>query len=316
VVAAEFSLSENGALAYHLGAPGSSETLELVGPNGRTTVTLPEAGTLDEPVFSPDGGRIALRLVTPSRNDIWVFDRAQETFELLTTEGQNFFPIWTPDRRRIAFQSEREGAPGAIYWAPADGSGTAELLFRQPFPVVPASWLPGGKSLVFAALGSDRGGTDIGVFSVGDTVPRWLVATPFNERQPQVSPDGRWLAYTSNRSGDPEVYVQAMSGEGGRVRVSAGGGHSPRWAPDGRALYFVSNAQLIAATVTPEGDFRVTGRATRFTGVTDINEQNSNYDIHPNGTEVLIINQQGDSQAQMVWILNWPEILRAKRAAR
>jgi hypothetical protein len=78
----------------------------------------------------------------------------------------------------------------------------------------------------------------------------------------------------------------------------------------------VSNAQLIAATVTPEGDFRVTGRATRFTGVTDINEQNSNYDIHPNGTEFLIINQQGDSQAEMVWILDWPEILRARRAAR
>ena len=319
VSAAEFTLSASGGLAYQPGAFGANETLDLAGPSGRVEVPLPPSGNIEEPVFSPDGRRIALRLDVGTRNDVndvWVFDRDQGTLERVTVEGSNSNHAWTPDGRRIAFQSVRQGTPGAIYWTPSDGSGSAELLFSAGYSVLPSSWLRDGRSLVFTATNRPGTGMDIGIIAVGDTVPRWLVETTFDERQPQVSPDGRWLGYTSNRSGDPEVYVQAMNGEGGRVQISTAGGNSPRWGPDGRTLYFVSNGVVVAATVAPGNEFRITERVARVEGITDLNPNNVNYDVHPGGKEILLINHGGGATTRLVWVLDWPEIIRAMGTGR
>jgi serine/threonine-protein kinase len=307
---ADFALSGDRGLAYQIGVGPGAEILDIVGPNGRAEVPLPETGDLEDPSFSPDGRRIALvnTNVGPN-NDIWVFDREQGTLSRLTVEGNHQSTVWTRDGRRIAFHSDRDGV-GQMYWKPFDGSGVAELLLTTDYSAHPQSWLPDGRSLLF--IGDREGtGNDIGVVTVGDSAPTWILATEFEENQPQASPDGRWMAYTSDLSGEREVYVQALSGEGARHQVSTNGGSSPRWSPDGRTLYFVSNETLVAADLVTEPEFRVTSRDERFGGVTDLHTYNLNYDIHPNGEEFLVIDQSGGpAGGGLVWILDWTEIVR------
>jgi serine/threonine-protein kinase len=306
---AEFAFSRARGLAYQPGTASGSEALAIVGPTGRVQVPLPESGNLEDPSFSPDGRRIALRFTNVgATQDIWVFDRDQGTLSRLTVQGNHRSTAWTPDGRRVAFRSDRDGVP-RMYWKPFDGSGPAELLLASEYEADPQSWLPDGRTLLF--LG-DREGTDddIGLLSVGDTIPTWILATEFEERQPQASPDGRWMAYTSDLSGEFEVYVQALSGEGGRYQVSTNGGTSPRWSPDGQTLYFVSNATLVAASVVTDPEFRVTSRQDRFDGITDLNGNSVNYDVHSNGEEFLVIDQSESTGARLVWILDWTQIVR------
>ncbi len=176
---------------------------------------MPEQGNLQDPTFSPDGRRIAMRFTRLGESqDIWIFDRDQETLERLTDEGTlNETPVWTPDGARIAFSSSRDGGPGQLYWQPADGSGPAQQLLATDFRAIPGSWSPDGQTLAFQAL---RGSWDVGLLTLGDSTPRWVLESEFDEVHPQLSPDGQWLAYTSDRSGEQEVYVQATSGEGAR----------------------------------------------------------------------------------------------------
>ncbi|MFB3112060.1 MAG: hypothetical protein ACE10G_08505, partial [Gemmatimonadales bacterium] len=123
--------------------------------------------------------------------------------------------------------------------------------------------------------------------------------------------------YSSNRSGEREVYVEALSGEGGRTKISTNGGESPRWSPDGKILYYVMDGALIAATLQTAPEFRVTNRTEVAYEFTDNNFENVNYDIHPNGEEFLAISQGGTGPTMpIVWILDWLEIVRRMETGR
>ncbi|MEE8147272.1 MAG: hypothetical protein V3T24_06685 [Longimicrobiales bacterium] len=275
---------------------------------------MPEQGNLEDPAFSPDGRRIAMRIVDLGESqDIWIFDRDQETLERLTVEGDvNETPVWTPDGIRIAFSSRREGGSGELYWQPADGSGPAEQLLATDFRAIPGSWSPDGQTLAFQGL---RGSWDVGLLtlgdSTGDATPRGVLESEFDEVHPQLSPDGQWLAYTSDRSGEQEVYVRATSGESARYPVSTNGGHSPRWSPDGNTVYFAVGEAVMAASVSTDGGLRVTTRVQRYEGVNDLNPITSvNYDVHPDGEEFVHIRIGSDQAGRpLIWILNWPEIV-------
>ena len=174
----------------------------------------------------------------------------------------------------------------------------------------PGSWFPDEPTVAFQA---NRDSWDIGFLTVGDSIPRWVLETEFDEIHPQVSPDGAWLAYTSDRSGSREVYVVAASGEGGQYTVSTNGGSAPRWAPDGSALYYVASGTLVAASFSTDGGFRVNERANVFDGVTDLSNVAPNYDVHPDGEDFVVINQgdgSPDGVTRLIWILNWPEIIQ------
>lgn len=314
----EFAVSQNGALAYHTGRGASGETLALVTATSRLPISLPESGNLEGPAFSPDGRRIAMRMVgLGDAQDIRVFDRDQGTLDRLTVEGAiNRAPLWTSDGRRIAFASNRDG-PFNLYWKPFDGSGPAERILETDYSTFPSSWLPDGRTLVFNAV-REGTGWDIGRVTVGDSAPTWILSSEFDEYHAQVSPDGLWLAYTSNLSGEVEVYVQAVNGQGARYRISTNGGWSPRWSsPDGEMLYFVSDGNLIAASLQTDPEVRVTERTELFGGVTDLQQWNVNYDVHPSGEGFLVIDQGGGTSGrQIVWILDWLEIVREMETGR
>ncbi len=310
----QFSSSRSG-LAYSAGSV-PPQPLIVQGNEGPGEVPLREGGNLEDVVFSPDGRRIAFRVDDlGDSQDIWIFDRDQNTQSRLTVEGfRNMIPVWTPDGDRVAFMSHREGFPqGQIYWKPADGSGPAERLVGTEYQEFPGSWLPDGNTLAFAA--TRDGSRDVGLFTLGDSEPRWVLESEFFEGQPQISPDGRWLAYSSDRSGQQQVYVEAINSDGSRVQVSTDEGHSPRWDPRGTVLYYAeagegTSGTIVAAEVETDGPFLVTSRQFLFS-TTDLNSGlSANFDVGPNGEEFVYIGSEDADGINLVWILNWPEIVR------
>ena len=316
----EFAVSATGSLVYLPASGDQGEVLRIAGLRGRTAVPLPgrEGGNYEEPAVSPDGRRIALRLSNSGGSgrleDIWLLDRQQGTLERFTVGGGNV-PVWSRDGRSIAYTAVDSGphGPAGLYVRAADQTGAPRLVLRGGNQFA-GSWLPDGRTLLFQAQGLPRTFVDIGSIAVGDSAPRWLVATEFRERHPQVSPDGRWLAYTSDRTGQSEINVQPLSTEGGRIQVSTGGGTAPRWSPDGRTLFYVEGTSIVAATLAPGPSFRVTARRTVVEGgLTDLNGTNSNWDVLSNGREFLFIDQLGGETARPVWMLDWPALASSMR---
>ena len=318
----EFALSAQGGMAYQSARAGAAESLIITGPSGSSSVPLVNARNLEDPAFSPDGRRIAIRLnEVEDTDDIWIWDRDQQTLARLTTEGGvNVSPVWTHDGARIAFGSDwdNRGGENQMYWQPSDFSGAAERLLEKDFYANPVSWSPDDQTLAFIAYRENN--FDIGLLTPGDSTPRWLLPSEFNESQPQWSPDGQWLAYSSDRSGTQEVYVQAVATAGVIPTVSTNGGSSPRWSPTKNELYYVpAPGTVMAATFSTENGFRVTGRTEAFNGVDDVNPVVSiNYDVAPDGGEefVHITHESTGSSLSLVWILNWPEIVRGMTSCR
>jgi Tol biopolymer transport system component len=193
----EFALASNGALAFHPGVEPFGESLAIVGSGDPVYIYDPASETHEEPAFSPDGRRVALMLGFPTRN-VWVYDRDLKLLDRFTVDGSGRSPVWTRDGTHLTFTSERDGGPTQLYRRRADRSAEAERLLVSDFPAFPGSWLPGDRTLAFQA---QRESWDIGFLTVQDSSVEWVLASEFNEIQPQVSPDGRWLAYASDRSG-------------------------------------------------------------------------------------------------------------------
>ena len=238
--AAQFSLATTGDLFY---APGSVEPPLLTSlvwfdrKGNATPVTGPRNMFRFGPRVLPDGVRVAFSELYVNK-DIWIFDTARGTEDRASFEGQNAFPIFAPNGSQFAFRSDREG-PQQIFLSDGVNLRDAKRLTSGPFDV-PSSWTADGKELLFTRGYTSLGGnTDIYAVSVDqpDKV-RPVVATPADERAPEISPDGKWLAYTSNDSGRLQIYVQPYPGPGPRVTVTTGGADDPAWSKNSNELFY------------------------------------------------------------------------------
>jgi Tol biopolymer transport system component len=209
---------------------------------------------VDNPSLSPDGTRLALERVEPGalRADIWIVDLPRGTSSRLTFEPQDEGPpVWSPDGKYVYYNAEREERRG-VYRKPASGAGGEELVVEAREGL----WMRGltrdGRLLV-GITGSVARDISLMPLAAGGA-PRLFMQTPFDEGSAEVSPDGRWIAYDSDESGRPEVYVQSFPEPGGKWQVSTSGGRKPRWRQDGRELYFLApDRMLMAAAVKAEG---------------------------------------------------------------
>lgn len=237
VPAVNATVSKNGTLAYVAGdAQGALRSVTWVDSSGREEPLGAPVRAYAYARLSPDERRIALD-IRDQQNDIWTWDVARKTMTRLTfAPGFNRGIAWTPDSRRLAFSSQHEGSED-VYWQAADGTGAAERLTDGPGIKVPTAISPDGTRLFF---GPATPPYDIGMVSLGlEHRIDWLMKTPFDEQDPELSPDGRWLAYWSNESGRDDVFVRPFPNvDEGKWQVSTAGGSAPLWSRDGRWLYY------------------------------------------------------------------------------
>lgn len=230
---------------------------------------------------------------------------ARGTLSRLTTySGQDQAPLWTIDGQHVVFGSDREGQDG-LFWKAWNGTGDVErLVTREPTGGVwPSAWSQDGSRLVFTE--SSAGSLDIGVLPMdGDRAAKVLIKTEFNEGYPTISPDGGWIAYESDTSGQFEVYVQRFPNLGDRLLVSTGGGIQPLWSPDGRELFYRSpdGRRVLAVPVETGRGFSAGTPAMLFEGSYF---QRGGYDVAPNGHRFVIV-KQGDAP-EIILVENWFE---------
>jgi len=244
-----------------------------------------EARVFDSPRFSPEGRRLALGITDQASGaeDVWVLDVAQRTWSRLTTSGINNRPIWTPDGHRLIYSSN-----GDLWRIAADGSGRPESLLVANGDRFGGTVTADGRALVFQEAGSERSGIRSMVF---DSAPasRLLVPGTFGESAPALSPNGQWLAYQSDETGELEVYVRPYPGDGARVSVSLHGGSEPVWAHNGRELFFRSGDSLMTAAVAPGPTFGVTGRRLLFTSGFLSGDGFREYDVAPDDQHFVLL---------------------------
>jgi len=327
--AAQFSVSASGALVYATGgAAGDAERrLVWVDRAGLAQPLSAPPRAYFAPRLSPDGQRVVV-YTRGTGSDVWTFDITRGTLTRLTTEGRNGWGLWTPDGKRVVFQS----GPGVgnLFWKPADGSGAAERLTTSEYTQVPASWSPDGQTLAFveshpvAATGSDIWALPL----AGDRRPRPLLQTKFNETYPEFSPDGRWLAYVSNESGRDEVYVQPYPGPGPRQQVSVDGGEAPAWSRDGRELFYSAVANVgqgattrewIAVPLTTAPSLRFGAPRVLFQARYQTTLTARGYDVTSDGQRFLMVSvdeRPPIKVTQMILVQNWVEELKRRVPTR
>jgi serine/threonine-protein kinase len=325
------------AMAAPEGAPTSGRTLVWVDRKGKEEPLGAPLNLYRFPKISPDGTRVAIAIVITGEStntDIWVWDLVRKTLTRLTFEGMfNVSPVWTPDGKRIAFC--QVGGIGSnvqgVYWKAADGSGKAEQLdtsSRGPF--LPYNWSSDGKALIGAEMGMNPSLFDIEMLSMeGDHALKPLLRESYSESQPKISPDGRWMAYTSDESRKNEVYVRPFPEvNNGRWQISTNGGDSPLWSPDGRELFYRSGDSVMAVSVKTESSFNIVGTPQilfRGTYVQGTLLEGSPWDIHPDGKRFLMIKPPASTGAspaaalprqKINIVLNWTEELKQRVPAK
>jgi hypothetical protein len=250
-----FSVSETGVLTYQ---DVASERRQLVWFDRRGTQLgfVGQAGVQSTVTLSPDAKRVALVRDDPQtgNRDIWLLELARGTSLRLTSdEAWDRYPVWAPDGSRIVFTSGREGVDN-LYQTPASGTGSEEALFQSTDGKYPMHWSADGRFLVYQ-VAAPKTFTDIWVLPLtGERQPFPFLQTEFSEEHPQFSPDGRWIAYTSNESGRPEIYVQSFPPSSGKWQVSTHGGTHPRWRGDEEELFYVDPHGKKLLAVRVKGD--------------------------------------------------------------
>jgi serine/threonine-protein kinase len=310
----QYSISDTGSLVYVSGgSPAIQRKMVWVSRSGvEQPLPAPEQAYRDV-VLSPDGQRVAAEI----DNQIWLYDLARDTLTRFTFEGtQNLNPAWTPDGKRIAFRSNKEGGTANIFWQRADGSGGMERLSTYENLQVPRSWSPDGQFLAFHE-NSPKTGRDIWVLRMSDRKSQPFLATPFNEGGPTFSPDGHWLAYVSNESGHPEVYVQPFPGPGGKWQISTEGGTEPAWNRNGKELFYRSGNKVMALDVTTQPGFSPGKPHMLFEGQYSATEWpliDTAYDVSPDGQRFLMTKaaEQESEATQINVVQNWFEELKQK----
>ncbi len=312
--AVHFSISNDGTLVY---LPGSSTSAQrsltwVDKKGGQTTVDIPR-GQFNDVRISPDGSRVALVQGSSMSGDVWVYDFARETLTRLTFNTTNATPVWSADSKYIYYVSVDSGADETtILRRPADGSQDAAKVVTITHQAYLKAILADGET---ALLDAQRQTADANIVTVvlkPDAKPTTLINTQFNEFGASASPDGRWLAYQSNESGRPEIYVRELVGSGGRWPISRGGGEEPRWSPDGKELYYRVNSQLMAVPVETRSAFHAGTPNSLFNEVYDLRSNSGEtYDVDPRGGRFLMNRPpKEDTSAQIRIVLNWFEELR------
>jgi serine/threonine-protein kinase len=313
----DYAMSSDGSLIYVAGGASQDMHLVWVDRNGREEPSGAPLGPYVYPLLSPDGTRVALTVWSSSRadRDVWIWDLQRRNMEHFTVdESDNSTVAWSNDGRRLAFGSARVGGVLNVFWQPSDGSGAPERLLHSDQVQMPMRFTRDGRLLVSAEVpGESR---NILALSLdGSQRTESIVHGPAFDLSTDLSPDGRWLAYDSNESGQYEVYVRPYpNAADGRWVISTAGGRQPVWSSDGRELFYRDlSGALLAVPVTLTSRFSA-GRPLKlfdgggFAGAGPIGTSQT-YDVAEDG-RFLMLKTAAGTDTSLVIVHNWFEQLK------
>jgi dipeptidyl aminopeptidase/acylaminoacyl peptidase len=300
--------SANGMLLY---SSSGSNQLTWLDASGQLLAPLGDPN--DYLIFriSPDGRRVAAAIGNPTRSDLWLLDVERGVSSRFTFTGTGHSdPVWSPDGRTIIYR-----ARNGIFRKDASGAGDEERVIPAATLQSPTDWSRDGRWLLINQL---IPGTGLDLLTLPVTTdghatgaPQPYLHSQFNEQDGQFSPDAnpRWVAYDSNESGQPEVYVQGFPEARAKFQVSAGGGHFPRWGPGGRELFYVSlNDKLMASDVKFGKDSLEAAAPHELFALPTPTINFIPYDVSPDGQRFLVQSPPRQASALTV-IVNWPALV-------
>ena len=321
---ADFAFSDTGSLVYLPADRRAGSRLAWVNRRGEVELLTESQRWFETPRLSPDGTQLAVTVdesggrgvLAPggTRLDVWIYEITRDILTQFTFDGSSGFAIWEPNGDRLTYMS-RQTEQTSILWMFADESGEAENLINSRTSVIPNSWSPDG---VLSYAQGPAGRPEIWMLSLeGERKPQSFLSPQFYGDQSNFSPDGKWVAFRSNRSGQDEVYVRPYPDEGGIAQISTNGGTQPVWAHSGEELFYREGDKMILVPVQTEPTFKAGRPTVLFEGSYSRARPGvtlANYDITPDDQRFIMVQEDSDegerSATQINVVLNWFEELK------
>jgi len=310
--------SANGVLVYQSDRSVLQNDLVWFDRSGKVAGQVAPLGEYWDVALSPDEGTAAYSLLGGGNTgNIWLYEFARQTGQRFTFHPSgNLGAVWSPRGDRIAFSSNRNAAVSNLFVKPANGAAQEEPLLSTGDIKIASSWSPDGRYLVYEEI-NPKTKADIWVLPMDGPAqsrkPFVFLSTEFDELQGQLSPGGRWMAYTSDSDGRREIYVRPFPAANALWKISTGGGEEPRWRRDEKEIFFVEpDGKLAAAAVTETAGqkpaFAVGGQQTLFDAHIDLrasNERGMQYDVASNGQRFLVLRTAAPASTPLTVIVNW-----------
>jgi serine/threonine protein kinase len=304
-----FSIADDGTLVYiPMNEESQNRRLVIVDREGNSTPMTAEPNDYNAPSISPDGNRIVVQIGNIGDEHLWIYDIKMHTLIQLTFENDNdFHAEWTPDGKWVVFGKSTGLDRFYLSRKLADGSGQTDSLYTSKQLMVNPTFSPDGTILAFSE-GDTTDEYGIKLLNMEDGTVSTFFDSPADDFLADFSPDGRWIAYYSDESGDMEIYVKPYPGSGGKRRISTGGGTRPVWSPDGKELFYRKDNLLMVVAIETEPNFsRGEPRPLFEASVV------SGFDVFPDGRRFIMIQREDPPGTNEIHIvLNFDEELKRK----
>jgi Tol biopolymer transport system component len=323
---AALAVSDTGTVVYLSGSAAPVYPVVWLDSSGQTNPLLARPDAYDQLRVSPEGRRLAVSIYDGKAVNIYTYDMPRDRLVQLTFDDHNQKPVWTRDGAHLVYGSV---ADKTIKWIRADGAGEAQRLLEGKNIPIPWSFSPDGRYLAYHDITvTSRGDYDLWILPVDASdpehvkpgTPEVFLKTPAREGAPAFSPDGRWISYFSDESGEPEVYVRPFHRAAvGKWLISTRGGSYSYWSRDGRALYYLAQDQRIMVVEYTATGESFTSRTPRVWSETPIRRSGLGYeplDLAPDGKRFAILPSEeaaeGKGSVHATFLLNFLDELQRR----
>jgi Tol biopolymer transport system component len=309
------SVSRNGVLVYSTGGSSGAIQLTWFDRSGRPLGTVGAPGQVNWPGISPDDKTVAAYRDDPQTgvSDVWLYDLPRGSSYRLTShsKGVSHFPLWSPDGAYVAYDSDWEGS-GKLYRKAASGAGADEVLYASDPPMRADDWSRDGR-YVIGEMGTAVGGGNLWIFPLfGDRKQYQFLRSEFHEGLARISPDSRWMAYVSDRTGRNEVYVTSFPTAGAQTQISTDGGSFPAWSRDGKELFYLVRGRQLMAVAIKAGSQIEAGIPKPLFEVrfASSGANTSRLDVSKDGRFLIPVETESPGTQSLVVVTNWTAAMK------